>query len=258
MTKVHHINCGTLQKGENPTVLCHCLLLEDKNGLALVDAGIGIADIVNPKERIGEILIEMSGFQFNMEDTAVSQIQKLGFGAQEVKHAVISHLDPDHIGGLADFSNIQVHFGAEEYKSFWEGSFRYRPVLLSHNPSIITYGKSEQKWFGLEARKVKIDFESEIFLVPLPGHTFGHCGVAVQQKDKWIFYIGDAYYLRDELFVPDHPVNALAEMSSMDNKARLETLASLKQLLIDHGDVVEMFGYHDPTEFNNVGKEINA
>jgi glyoxylase-like metal-dependent hydrolase (beta-lactamase superfamily II) len=105
---------------------------------------------------------------------------------------------------------------------------------------------------------VEIDFESEIFLVPLHGHTPGHCGVAVQQKDKWVFYIGDAYYLREELFVPDHPVNALAEMNSMDNKTRLETLASLKQLLIEHGDLIEMFGYHAPAEFKTADRKIDV
>lgn len=250
MTKVHHINCGTLQKGDNPTVLCHCLLLEDKNGLALIDAGIGVADIQDPINRIGEMLIEMSGFKFNMKDTAVSQIKKLGFDTQDIRHAVISHLDPDHIGGLADFPKLQVHVGEEEYKSFWEGNFRYRPILLAHHPPITTYSNTDQKWFGLDARKVNADFESEIYLVPLFGHTLGHCGVAVQQAEKWVFYIGDAYYLRDELFVPDHPVNALAEMSAMDNKKRLNSLAQLKRLLSDHSSKIEMFGYHDPTEFH--------
>lgn len=249
MTKVYHVNCGTLQKGENPTVLCHCLLLEDKNGLALVDAGIGAADVLHPFERIGKELIEMSGFQFNMENTAVAQIQKLGFDTNAVKHCIVSHLDPDHIGGLADFPNLQVHVSQEEYQSFWDGHFRYRLIQLAHNPAVSTCSKSDTKWFGLEARKVTIGFSSAVLLVPLFGHTLGHCGVAIQQNDKWLFYIGDAYYLRDELFIENHPVSALAMANSMDNQLRLESLEKLKQLLKDHQGEIEMFGYHDPAEF---------
>jgi hypothetical protein len=42
---VHHINCGSPQAPPNPRVVCHCLLLEDEGGLALVDTGIGLLDM---------------------------------------------------------------------------------------------------------------------------------------------------------------------------------------------------------------------
>lgn len=32
-----------------------------------------------------------------------------------------------------------------------------------------------------------------VFLVPLEGHSRGHCGVAVKIKDGWLFHCGDAY-----------------------------------------------------------------
>jgi glyoxylase-like metal-dependent hydrolase (beta-lactamase superfamily II) len=248
MTKIHHINCGTLQAAEDFTVVCHCLLLEDKTGLALIDAGIGVADVRDPVGRIGQELIHMSGFRFNMDDTAVVQLAKLGFRAGDVKHIVISHLDPDHIGGLADFPNATVHVGQEEYNSFSDGHFRHRPVLLSHGPTIITYNQSEERWFGLEARKVALGFETNVYLVPLFGHTVGHCGIAVRQEAKWILYAGDAYYLRDELFVQNHPVDAVAAANAMDNSLRLESLEKLRHLAKNHPEQIELFGYHDPTE----------
>lgn len=240
---------GTLKTAENFTILCHCLLLQDKSVLALVDAGIGVADVLHPVERIGNELIKMSGFQFNMENTAVKQIENLALSVKNVKHVIISHLDPDHIGGLADFPDVKVHVGQEEYESFSDGNFRHRPILLGHNPLITTYGKTDTEWFGLEARKVAIDFESKIYLIPLFGHTSGHCGIAVQQKDKWLLYVGDAYYLRDELFVPNHPVETVAAANAMNNSLRLASLEKLRQLHKEHHDEIEMFGYHDPAEF---------
>ncbi len=53
MTTIHHINCGTLQVRNYPTVVCHCLLLQDGGQVALIDTGIGLADVRDPVGRLG-------------------------------------------------------------------------------------------------------------------------------------------------------------------------------------------------------------
>lgn len=250
MVKIHHINCGSLQRDPaSLKVLCHCLLLEDANGLALVDTGIGLQDILYPLERIGKMTIDQAGFNFDRLDTAVLKLNNLGFREDEVKHCIISHLDPDHIGGLADFPQATVHVSAVELQSFLAGNPRYRSQQLAHQPLLKIYTDFNESWFGLAAQRVVLNFESAVYLVCLPGHTLGHCGVAVQQKGKWLLYIGDAYYLRDELFIADHPVNELAELMAMDNKLRLESLKKLRILVRNYGGKIELFGYHDPAEF---------
>jgi glyoxylase-like metal-dependent hydrolase (beta-lactamase superfamily II) len=47
-------------------------------------------------------------------ETAVRQIEELGFGAADVRHIVLTHFDLDHIGGLADFPDAEVHLTAGE------------------------------------------------------------------------------------------------------------------------------------------------
>ena len=98
MTKLHHINGGTLHAPPYPKVLCHCFLLEDPGGLALVDTGIGLHDVRQPAERIGQQLIDLGGFQFNEADTAVRQIERRGLRPADVKHLILTHADPDHAG----------------------------------------------------------------------------------------------------------------------------------------------------------------
>jgi glyoxylase-like metal-dependent hydrolase (beta-lactamase superfamily II) len=40
----------------------------------------------------------------------------------------------------------------------------------------------------------------EILFVPLPGHTWGHAGVAIQQQGAgWLLHAGDAYFYRGEM-----------------------------------------------------------
>lgn len=248
MTIIHHINCGTLVVPSHPTVVCHCVLLQDGERLALIDTGIGLADVRNPLGRLGQPLINMAGFQFNEFDTAVRRIEAAGLCPGDVRDIILTHGDPDHAGGLADFPLAQVHVSAEEQARVARGHWRYVPAQFAHHPLWRTYDRSPRRWFGLEARPVAIGFSSEVLLIPLFGHTFGHCGVAVQQEGRWLLHVGDAYYLRVELTTDDHPVSLLAVQRADDDAQRRESLAHLRRIVRDHGDDVDIIGYHDLME----------
>lgn len=248
MTTIHHLNCGTLLVPTYPTVVCHCLLLQEDKHLALVDTGIGLQDVRNPVERLGQPLIEMAGFQFNEPDTAVRRIESLGLDPDDVRHIVLTHGDPDHAGGLADFPSAQVHISEEEYAHIASGHWRYVPKQFAHGPIWKTCGPSARQWFGFEARPIEIGFSSEVLLIPLFGHTLGHCGVAVQQGGRWLLHVGDAYYLRAELTTDDHPVSAIATQRADGDSQRRTSLERLRHLVRDYGDEVELIGYHDLTE----------
>lgn len=249
MTTVHHINCGSLRVPSNPQVPCHCLLLEDKHGLALVDTGIGLLDVQRPVERIGQTLIDLAGFQFDETDTAVRRLEKLGFRPADVTHVVLTHGDPDHAGGLADFPEATVHVAEEELVSIMKGHGRYRSIQFSHGLKWRPYRRSTRAWFGLEVRPVGLGFESEVLLVPLFGHTLGHCGVAIQQGGRWVLHVGDAYYLRVELAIDGHPISRLAAQRADDDAQRRASLDHLRRLNRDHADEIALFGYHDLSEF---------
>ena len=248
MTKVHHFNCVDIQTAGGAKAIGHCLLLEDDEGMALVDTGVGLEEVQNPEERLGASLIEAVGFKLHADQPMVVQIAAKGLDPQKVNNCIVSHLDIDHIGGLADFPGINVHVSSEEWVSFREGNQRYLPSQLSKVSDIKTYSSGTEKWFGLEARKVDLNFSSAIYLVPLFGHTLGHCGVAIQQTDHWIFYIADAYYYRVELERDDHPVSQLATVRADDNVARLASLRKIKDLIKKY-PTIEIFSAHDPTEF---------
>lgn len=251
MAIIHHLNGGFLHAPPNPRVQCHCLLLEDEGGIALIDTGIGLEDVRNPVERVGVEAIAMAGFQFDEADTLARQLETLGFAPGDVGHVVLTHADPDHTGGLADFPDATVHMALEEARALAGGGWRYRPIQFGHGVNWKLYDTSTERWFGLEARPVELGLETRVLLVPLFGHTLGHCGVAIEQPDgRWALHVGDAYYLRVELDTDDHPVTAIATARADDDELRRASLAELRRLARHHGDVIDMFGYHDPTEFH--------
>ena len=254
MTKLHHLNFGWLHAPPNPKISCHCLLLEDPAGLALVDTGIGLLDVADPLGRIGQPLIDLAGFKFNEADTAVRQLERRGLRPRDVRHVVLTHCDPDHAGGVADFPDAQVHVSAEEHAAVTKGHPRYLPVQFGHQPRWVRHaaGSADGDWFGFAVRPLDLGLSTEVLLVPLFGHTAGHCGVAVKRADgRWALHAGDAYYLRVELTSDDHPVSAISARQSVDNEQRVASLAKLRRLLRDHADEVDLFGYHDVQELRH-------
>jgi glyoxylase-like metal-dependent hydrolase (beta-lactamase superfamily II) len=246
---VHHLNCGILHAPPNPPAACHCLLLEHEGRLVLVDAGIGLQDIARPLERVGQPAIDAAGFQFHERLTAVRQIERLGYQAGDVTDIVLTHGDPDHAGGLADFPAAAVHVSAEEHARIGAGHPRYSAAQFDHRPRWVPQQPSATPWFGAAARPMLRLGQIEVLLVPLFGHTLGHCGVALGHGSRWLLHVGDAYYLRAELTTDDHPVSALAAQRADNDALRRESLALLRRIAQHHSAEVELFGYHDFTEF---------
>ena len=249
MITIHHINCGTLVVEGYPTVVCHCLLLEDESGLTLVDSGIGLRDVEDPAGRIGQELIDAAGFQFHEADTAVRRIEALGLRPEDVRQIILTHGDPDHAGGLADFPKAEVHISEEELREIDSGRARYLRSQFAHRPKWRPHSGSPRGWFGLDARPIVSRGEDdEVLLIPLFGHTRGHCGVAVLQGDRWLLHAGDTYYLRAELTDANHPVSEFAASRAEDDEHRRASLDSLRRLRRDYEGEIDLIGYHDITE----------
>lgn len=117
MVKVHHLNCVEIQSPVGSRAIGHCLLLETKDNLVLVDIGIGLLDTQNPEERIGKEFIDVVGYHFDEKNTAIRQIENLGLDPRNVTDCIISHLDNDYIGGLPDFPQATVQVGIEELEN---------------------------------------------------------------------------------------------------------------------------------------------
>ncbi|NIU60599.1 MAG: MBL fold metallo-hydrolase, partial [Pseudomonas stutzeri] len=109
--RIHHLNCGCMcplggalfdgfSKGLTAQLVCHCLLLEtDQHGLVLVDTGFGTEDVRRPGERLSPFFRALNNIRLEPRYTALEQLHRLGFAAEDVRHIVLTHLDFDHAGG---------------------------------------------------------------------------------------------------------------------------------------------------------------
>ena len=248
MMQIQHTNFGWLHLPPLPPASCHCLIIRSETGIALVDTGIGLHDIADPDGRIGREAIDAAGFRFISAVTAVRQLAAQNIEPTDVTDIVLTHCDSDHAGGLSDFPNAKVHVAVEEKQNLDSGNPRYSTSQFSHGPNWVTYKNNDCDTLSLPSREVRTSVDADIRLVPLFGHTNGHCGVAIRDNDAWILPVGDAYYLRDELTNENHPINELAAFRADDNEKRRESLTLLRQLTRRDDINLSYFGYHDITE----------
>ena len=105
--KVHHVNCGSMRPWGAGSLVCHVLLVEADNGLVLVDTGFGTQDCMRPA-RFGPFRRYFFRPSFDVAESAVRQVEALGFHRTDVRHIITTHFDADHIGGLADFPDATL------------------------------------------------------------------------------------------------------------------------------------------------------
>lgn len=272
--RVHHLNCisscplggrlmdcrtsGMLRRGE---LACHCLLVETDGGLVVVDTGFGLRDVANPKSRLSTFFLMLLSPDFREDMTAARQIEKLGFRAADVRHILLTHLDFDHAGGLDDFPGASIHMLQQERdyalkQKTWLDRQRFRPQQWSSRDRWKTYAAgSGDRWFGFECVRDIAGLPPEILFVPLPGHTFGHAGIAIHTPERWLLLVGDAYFYHREMDPEPWCTPGLRFYQAMmdkDRSARLANQARLRQLRQSHGGEVELFCGHDPDEFERL------
>jgi glyoxylase-like metal-dependent hydrolase (beta-lactamase superfamily II) len=264
---MREVDPGDQGPGYPAAVVNHCLLIEWGDGrLALVETGFGSVDIADPSAALGDTFLTRTQPKLQSEETAIAQVRALGLDPADVTDVILTHLDLDHSGGLPDFPHARVHLHEAELDAALsststhpEHDLRYRPAHWAHHPQWVTYASSkERSWFGMDAIELK-SLPPGIMLVPLAGHTLGHCAVAVRNGERWILHAGDAFYHHGEVNVMNRwslPLwEQLEEITEVDRPLRLGNHARLRELVRDFGSEVDVISAHDPWLFTqSVGK----
>lgn len=237
-------------------LVCHCLLVETSEGLVLVDTGLG-------ERAAGDPLAVPAGFRlaarprFDVEEAAARHVERLGFQRKDVRDIVVTHLDLDHAGGLRDFPDATVHVLGDEHAAATSPSSarerdRYRSVNWSHDVKWALHAIRGERWHGFDCVRDIPGLPPEILLVPLGGHSRGHCGVAIDAGNRWLLHCGDAYFHKDELRTKDPrcpaALIAVQRFDATDDRLRRHNQERLRELSRTLGERIRLFSAHDPDD----------
>lgn len=254
--RIHHLNCGLFHDKFQKIVhrehfCCHCLLIEGPQSLALIDTGLpahysGIFDELYHQKILNVKEIE----KYN----SVAQLKALGFSPKDVRDIFITHLDHDHVGGLADFPEARVHLHLNEYEfskkiaSSLKLKLRFKTHLWK-NAQLQFYSDPGETWNGFSSVKNTIAFQDDLMIIPLFGHTPGHTGYAVKENEQWVFHAGDAFYfkedLNDKVSEQSLPGELIARLTAIHNEERIANLKKLRHLNAENKNVLIINSHDD-------------
>lgn len=166
----------------------NAFLLRGGGRRVLVDAGCGPA-----KPSVGRLAANLAA---------------AGLAPEQVDAVVMTHLHPDHWGGLTDAAGRAVFPRAELLLHEAEHAFWHDDAAMAREPD-----PARRKLFFEGARAHLAPYRGRITLhrggallpgvtaIPLPGHTPGHCGVMVASGGESLLIWGDVVHV-PELQVP--------------------------------------------------------
>jgi glyoxylase-like metal-dependent hydrolase (beta-lactamase superfamily II) len=264
-TRIHHLDCGTMHPLGAPggrlmprRMVAHVLLVERPEGLLLVDSGFGTGDLAD-RARLGRPFLALVRPELAPAQTAVAQVEALGFSADDVTDVALTHLDVDHAGGIGDFPQARIHVAAAEHRAALAPASllekrRYIQGQWTHQPQWVLHEAGGDDWFGFTGVRVLGD---DVVLIPLRGHTRGHSGVAVRRPDGgWMLHAGDSYFWAGEIATPpayNFGLVGFQKLMAVHEKERRTNQQRLRELHAGHPEIT-VFSAHDATEFERLAR----
>ena len=217
-------------------------LIVHRDGLVLFDTGIDPAvqlDSSYIKQAIGRFLLpRIFRLHLNAEDRIDHVLRKSGASPEEIKTAVISHLDFDHVGGIRHIPQADLLVSEEEWSILAEPHPEQDWILREHIeiPSAkwqqISFAPTDDPLFEGFDGIHDVAGDGSMILLPTPGHTKGSISMLIRQVD-WdpILLVADLTYevaLMEKDVVPgvgDRPKLLASYAKVRKLKERLPNLA---------------------------------
>lgn len=170
------------------------------------------------------------------EQTARAQLEASGIDPDSITHVVLSHLHPDHIGGVPDFPRATFVISAGQEQALAnpklrEGILRgLLPVWFDvANRVVVSESDFSEQRIGdtdVTMRVASLFADAPFLVVDLPGHARGHMGALIDDR---VLLAGDAAW--GQSHVANAPnLRLVPRLIQSDFDAYQQTAATLEAL----------------------------
>lgn len=153
------------------------------------------------------------------------RLHEAGTTAREITDVIVTHMHPDHIGGLLvggqiAYPNAQFHVSNDEW-GFWTSEELLSAAPEPNRPMImgiqsIATAIKERVTFHQGA----YDLGAGVSVEPAPGHTPGHMVVRVSSGGQQFFLLGDAVISQNLQFQYPEVYSAFDAVPDLSVKTR--------------------------------------
>ncbi len=161
-------------------------------------------------------------------DCLQNQLSKDGIKASEIKGIILSHLHPDHIGGLKDFPGCEIYISKGTYQTLKD------PTLLD-----IIFDDLIPQDFETRLRVLDLSNEYDLFgdnslmVMDISGHTNGQLGIHLPEHN--IFLAADSCWGAD---LTNKRMRSLPKRLQKDYAAYQITQKKIQQMQADGIQVI--------------------
>jgi len=165
----------------------------------------------------------------------LAALERLGYGAADIRRIVVTHFHPDHIAGLRDFPNALFVASGHAWNSIQRMSAMDRlrnAIFLDLLPPDFEARLLPVEACGAQPLPYELGTGRDIWgdgsclAVDLPGHAIGHFGLVWPRLDPNLLYAVDATWLSEAL--DDRLPNGVANFIYSDKDAMEQSIALVR------------------------------
>jgi len=197
-----------------------------------------------------ELILCDAGYPNQIEQIE-SELNKFGFGINDLTKVLISHHDHDHIGSLASLKarnpSLQV-MASEIEKPFIDGSKKALRLIQAeeYNQTLSEEARAFGELFAnylatINTVKVDITVKGDDYIangvkiISTPGHTPGHLSVLLEEES--VLFVGDALAYENDQFTIANPEFTLDIDACIKSIRKIKNMQSEK-IICYHGGLV--------------------
>jgi N-acyl homoserine lactone hydrolase len=216
------------------------LIEHPEQGPVLVDTGLPDRARTSLRAALGRIADFLYDVRLGPENPVPAQLRARGIDPADVRTVVMTHLHFDHASGMPDLPNAT--FVVEE-REWAAANARTRVLNGYHQPlwrdaAIRQVRVEGDPWEGF-AHTHDLFGDGSVRLLFTPGHTPGHCSLAVDLGERHVILIADLADTMESVRGP-----ALPGLATDFDQLR-DSLGQLRGHVAQHPDAVLIPG-HDP------------
>ena len=221
------------------------LIKHPTQGYILFDTGYTKRFFEATKRYPNKLYAKLTKVFLNEDDPVKEQLKKNNIDCNEIKHIIISHFHADHVGGLKDFENAQLHMSQvaldqvnkiSKSLAFSKGILTDLIPLDLNERALIIEEHAVQLKDPVFNYKYDLFGDETIMVFNLGGHAAGQIGILLETEKAPYFLIADACWNINAI-IEDKLPNPVVRLFFDSWKDYKQSIAKLKKFHSAHRNV---------------------